>query len=181
MKILKFFAVAAFLCTTTAQSQITKGNWLVGGDGTIYYSKASNKEGDKLAASSGFNVNPNIGYFFYDQFAAGLLLRSGANNPEGENPSSLSYGVEPFVRYYLLPPEKQINVFLGGSFGYSWSKLKGESANHFQIYNFEAGPAIFFNSSVALEITANYEVARLPSYVSNRVYIALGFQIHLEK
>ena len=181
MKILKFFAVATLLCTFSAQSQITKGNWLVGGDGTVYYSKASNKEGNKLAASGGFNINPNIGYFLYDQFAAGLLLRIGANYPEGESPSSLGYGVEPFVRYYLFPPEKQINVFLGGSFGYSWSKSQGQSASHNQIYNFEAGPAIFFNSSVAIEITANYEIARLPSYVNNRVYIALGFQIHLEK
>ena len=60
-------------------------------------------------------------------------------------------------------------------------KSQGNPALHSQSYNFEAGPAIFFNSSVALEVTANYDIARTSSIVSNRFYIALGFQIHLEK
>lgn len=43
MKTFKLFLIAILLCTISASSQITKGNWMVGGSGSFTSYKAQFK------------------------------------------------------------------------------------------------------------------------------------------
>lgn len=180
MKFIKVFSITALLCSLSGYSQITKGNYLVGGDVYLGNFKASNKDGNEIGSGTTLRLSPNIGYFFFDKFAAGMQIPFTYNKPKNSN-SSAGISGSPFVRYYLLKSENTINVLVGSSFGYGQSWSKSSRTEHSQSYSFEAGPAIFFNSSVALEITANYEHSRTSSANYDDIHLAIGFQIHLTK
>lgn len=53
---------------TNSYSQITRENWLVGGNGSFTVFKVRDEKSRYL------QLSPNIGYFFIDKLAAGLKL-----------------------------------------------------------------------------------------------------------
>ena len=71
MKTLFFFIV--FSLSLTLNAQITKGNWLVGGDIGFSYSK-SKPESTINSESFNIDLSPNIGYFFWDKLALGTRV-----------------------------------------------------------------------------------------------------------
>ena len=74
-----------------------------------------------------------------------------------------------------------VNVFIDGSYGYTISKTDGREETG-RSYNLKAGPVVYFNSSVGLELTLNYNKSFSPDdYVYQYFYVGLGFQIHLKK
>jgi hypothetical protein len=186
MKTIKLIVVLTLLSFLPSNAQITKGNWMVGGSGNIssYENKYINNGTEVSAKGYGINISPSIGYFFANKFVAGANFRIGYTKPEGFE-SSFGYGIGPFVRYYFLEEDKRINVLAQASysFGETQSGINKAQSNE---YGFKAGPVIFFNSSVALEVTLDYNSAKLipnnsPSSSSNNFQVGLGFQIHLEK
>ena len=182
MKTLKSICITIVLFTITSNAQITKGNWMVGGSGSIssssYESTSSNSV--NKGKSSGIQISPTLGYFLADKFAAGLSGGFGFGTVENGS-SGTSYTVGPFVRYYFLKPEKTVNIFaqIGTLFG------GGSTDSKFSNYSFKAGPVIYFNSSVGMEVTLNYDIQRNLSTFSDTTFktlnIGIGFQIHLEK
>ncbi|HEX2608337.1 MAG TPA: hypothetical protein VHK91_13200, partial [Flavisolibacter sp.] len=52
-------------------SNINKGNWMVGGNVGFNSSKQADNDNSQVTT---FNISPNIGYFFIDNFAGGLRL-----------------------------------------------------------------------------------------------------------
>ncbi len=68
--ILLFFI--AFIFYNNADSQITKGNWLVGGNASFLFTN-SNTGGINSKVNK-IDIAPDIGYFFIDKFAAGVRL-----------------------------------------------------------------------------------------------------------
>ena len=123
---------------------------------------------------------PNIGYFIVNNFACGLSGNFGLSIPEQGN-NSTSYGVGPFVRYYFFKPNKKINIL--SQVGYYYTTDSGSSKSN--SYNFKAGPVIYFNSSVGLELTMDYNVSKISNSYSDttrkNLTIGLGLQIHLKK
>ena len=108
MKIIKLFIISV-LFTLTANSQITKGNWLMGGNASISYTKSIPKQTNTYlnsAEGKTFSIllQPNIGYFVVDKFAIGLKL--GVTNTYPTNQSfqinQTQFSISPFLRYYLL-------------------------------------------------------------------------------
>lgn len=180
MKTIKLFFIATILFTISANSQITKKNWMVGGNAYFDNSNLKNKDGDEIQSSTQIIIQPNIGYFIYDRFASGLSTRFGYSKTKGSSSSNTGFGVGPFLRYYFLKPEKMVNVLLEANYFYGKDFNKSDFNTY---YGFKAGPVIYFNSSVALELLAKYEHAfySTDSYTSNSFQIGLGFQIHLEK
>ena len=174
-----FFFCIVFVCSLVVNAQITKGNWLVGGDATFNNSKVLDNDGNEISRGHGIRINANFGYFLLNNFAAGLVPRFNYGNTEGR-PSSSGYGIGPFTRYYFLKSEKSINVFADANIIYSSSKTEGFSRNHNSSYRIKLGTAIFFNSSVALEFAVGYHSANF-STVTNTIELGFGFQIHLEK
>lgn len=186
MKALKLIFVTLVLFSITSQAQITKGNWMLGGTGnlTSYENKAiqnGNDVGDKGYAIS---ISPNIGYFFINKLAVGSTISLGYSNSNRYDEFQ-RYGFGPFVRYYFLKEEKRINVFAHANYVFGESK-SGNNINGGNGYGFKAGPAIFFNKNVAMEVTLDYNSSKLKlsgpnSSTYNAFQISLGFQIHLKK
>jgi hypothetical protein len=166
------------LLSIRATSQITKGNWLVGGNGR--FARQQETLLGSEVNSIMIQVSPNLGYFFVDKFAAGLKPSFGFTrfNTNGSINKSTTLGVGPFIRYYFLPIDNRTNLFTEGDYQYL-SDFNGYSQNTFIL---SAGPVIYFNSVVGIEITMNYELIHSTGSATSAktFFLGIGFQIHLE-
>ena len=188
-----FLLCMLLLCMQVTSAQLTKGNWLMGGKASLASSNFETND-SKLTA---IDLSPDIGYFFVDRLAAGIRMGySRSKTKFGDNPSqpgtensfeSKAYSIGPFIRYYFLPIENRYNILTELNYQYINSKLEinnsnssTSSSNQFSI---AAGPAIYLNSSVALEFLVGYSITpkNKSSAKSSKVGFGIGFQIHLEK
>lgn len=169
---LTFFSVLS-------HGQITKGNWLVGGTGSVLRQQESLLSSDVNITR--VQISPDIGYFLIDKFSAGLKpsLDYIRTNTDGRTGETTLFSLGPFVRYYFLPADNMVNVFAETSYQYS-SSSNGSRSN---IYHISAGPVLYFNTSVGLEFTINYDIGHFNgSVTSSKTFsLGVGFQIHLEK
>jgi hypothetical protein len=188
MKTLFFFLVISISLTLNAQ--ITKDNWLVGGNFRFYNEKSesTNNHFSTTQKGLGVNLSADLGYFLMDKFAIGLVPTFGYGNPEGSGNSGYGFGIGPFVRYYFLNPDKRINIFSHLEYQFNNGYRQGDRTTETQNFNIKAGPTIFFNNSVAMEITLEYVYGKVTSFSGNGsesrmngFNIGIGFQIHLEK
>ena len=179
----KIITAIILLISISTTAQITKGNWMVGGTASFTsssYESTTNNNNTSSGKGIGIILSPTFGYFIIDKLALGISPTFGYTKTDGGNDST-SYGIGPFIRYYLLKPEKRINVLTNVSYYYGTNNANTTSDN----LNFKAGPVIFLNSSVALELTLNYNIGQFKSDSSVSTFksfnFGLGFQIHLEK
>lgn len=177
MKTLFFFLVLALSLSLNAQ--ITKGNWMVGGDVAFSYSKSKS---ESVVDNETLNVNlsPNIGYFFWDKFALGLrpeYTRSRTKSDSGTSKFD-RFVLSPFARYYFLKADNMINPFFETS--YRISLVNEANSREFSA---KGGIAIFLNSSVAFEVSLNYLNSTSENiFVGNHtILLGFGVQVHLEK
>jgi hypothetical protein len=191
---------------TSLKGQITKDNWLIGGTANF---SSSNQEtvvqtGTQKSTYLNYSIAPNIGYFFLDKFAAGLkagitkgkadygdLRQGGVTVASGGYSNATWFDLGPFVRYYLLSADKQFNLFAEGKYMYGIASLHpGKGTRH--NYSFNAGPVIYFNSSVGLEFTVGYSSERTKHFhpdtnelvFSSKIkalQVGVGFQFYLER
>lgn len=184
MKTIKLFFIATFLFTTVTYAQISKENWMVGGTLNLSSAESTSISNgiEYKTKGSGFSVNPNLGYFIADKFCIGTSVGFNFSNPEGDNNNSTGITVSPFARYYFLNTEKTVNVFANVGYGYSSSKTENGYKSHSNGYLFSAGPVIYFNSSVGLEMSLNYSTSKNNSNSKySQLFLGVGFQIHLKK
>ena len=189
MKTLTLFFFIILAATLTSNAQITKGNWLVGGSGSFSTSTFTSENTDGSESKqkgTSLRISPNLGFFISDRFAVGLDLSLNFANSEGRDNSNWAIGLGPFVRYYFLPEDKLINIFSQTSirFNNGLSEINKDSKS--TTFGLSAGGVIFFNSSVGLELSLNYEDITVKRANSNNrntdiFFVGLGFQIHLEK
>ena len=167
----------------TIHAQVDKATWLVGGNGN--FSNENNEASAPNLKITEVHISPNIGYFFIDKLAAGLKLgythlktQVGDSDPSKFN----YYNVGPFVRYYFLPSEKIVNPFIEDSYGYEFAKEFNDFESITLIYTIMAGPEIFFNTAVGLEIALGYTLSKYKDISgSNKILFAsIGFQFHLK-
>jgi hypothetical protein len=173
MKINKILFIATLFVAITSNAQIEIGNWMMGGSGGIsnYKSKSVgySQEGTNIF------ISPNVGYFLIDKLNLGASVSLSFYNPS----ATKTYGLSPYVRYYFLEKEKQINLF--SEVGYGFQKQIHSSAT-LQTFDLKAGTVIFLNSSVGLEVTLNYKNSKNNlDYQTRLLFLGIGFQIHLEK
>ena len=179
MKKRLFITIITFIFSYTIQSQITKGNWMVGGDIAFSYSKTKPKS---IVESKAFkmDISPNVGYFFWDKLAFGTRVNYTISRYRSDSGNSNfdRLLVSPFARYYFLENEKFINTFLESS--YRFAILNENNSTEFSI---KGGVAIFLNSSVAFEIALEYLNSNTKDiYVgTNTLLLGFGVQIHLER
>lgn len=170
MKKILFTLLASILLSTNASSQITKGNWMYGGDATFRGYKFENSEKYTYYAE----VFPKAGYFFADNFVAGSEIGVYINN------ATYYTSFVPFARYYILDSEKILNPFVEGGIGIELINYKNSDQSFNELmYQFKFGSSIFFTSSSALNITLNYKNNSFE--FDQEISLAIGFQIHLEK
>ncbi|MDE3145143.1 MAG: hypothetical protein KGL19_13380 [Bacteroidota bacterium] len=173
--------IASFIFLN-ADSQITKGNWMVGGSANY---STNNQYSIK---SSNLQLAPKIGYFFWDNFSGGLqlntILEKSTLNGSVSKQNSILIG--PFMRYYFLNAEKSINFFVEATYSYGINRTTNNSSSNntkLDSYSFLAGPVFYFNSSVGLEFTISYYGNRDidAQTVNNGIQVGIGLQVHLEK
>jgi len=186
--------IGSTLLTLMSFSQITKGNWMTGGNFSFKSTKSSDGQGYYFKTNT-LAISPNIGYFFIDKLAVGIRPSFSTQkikyNPTGVINNYTSkrneYGIGPYVRYYILQPTNRINFFAETSFLHSIVKdmytIQNSETTSANTYSFAAGPVIYFNSSVGLELMVGYTNKQyVNSIFSDKTFFAnIGFQIHLEK
>lgn len=168
---------------TTANAQITKGNWLMGGNGS--YSR-SNQTSDFAAEKvTRLNLSPNVGYFFIDKLAGGIRAVFNYEHYKHSFATSrrTTFDFGPFARYYFLHPDKLVNLFSEAAVLINTFKADAIADNTYAIYSFTGGIAVFLNSSVAIEGGLNYELLSRQPHNTRVKTLAfkVGFQIHLQK
>lgn len=165
-------------------SQLSKDQWLIGGNALFSYSQS------KQLKLSTLQISPGAGYFFKDRIASGIRLGfSAETNYSGEKFRNTTISIAPFLRYYFFQSVQKVNLFADAGFGFAWSKYKNFTYNQLYTYNYHSlsfmiGSAVFLNEHTALEITLGYTyLSRGPvdSTVTNRLQIGIGLQIHLGK
>ena len=191
---------------TSIKSQITQGNWLLGGTANFSTSTQETAVSTGIQKSTylNYSIAPNVGYFFMDKFAGGLkagitngkadygdLRQGGVAVASGGYSYATWFDLGPFARYYLLSMDKQFNLFAEGNYMYGIASFHPSKATRHS-YSFKAGPVIYFNSSVGLEFTVGYSSERtqhfhpdtnelMYSSKINALQVGLGFQFYLER
>lgn len=195
MKQLVFlFAFSTFFFK--AQSQLTKGIWLVGGSGSFYsyHEDYQTPSVDVTAKYTTIDVSASIGYFSIDKLSGGLRPYFSSFKGESSGGGIINYhrlAVGPFARYYFLNTEKPFNLLADVSYQFGTNRdnaglsYKGK----FNMFSIMAGPEVFFNTSAGLEILMGYaqKITSLDNSPqaskSNKkgLQVSLGFQLHLER
>lgn len=177
----------------TSNGQLAKKYWLVGGAGSFYsYNDDFTTTGQQTVSGklTEVNLSANIGYFFIDKFAVGL--RPGINSIKSRGLNTASVGTKtvslflgPFVRYYFLNKEKQFNILIDGTYQLgTHSNFEGNGI--IRNASIMAGPELFFNSAVGIELLVGYlyqkkTIDTQSGFISmkNGFNVSFGFQIHL--
>jgi hypothetical protein len=191
MKKIAILAILVFFFVVSAYSQVTKGNWMVGGTIGLTSDKMNQSDAEKETVTQ-FTFAPQAGYFIIDKFAAGLRFDIMAETDKVHNPvnsystAQTDYAFGPFLRYYFLSPEKMANVFFeAGDQYFIGVPHNGTSITYTSNdFNIAAGPVIFLNSSVGLEWSIGYTWTKGIKNVGgtkNSFQTGIGLQIHLEK
>jgi hypothetical protein len=183
MKTIKLFFLATLLFSGLANAQITKGNWMVGGSGNFSADKNYDTEDESLSTkTSSYNLNIGMSYFFVNKLATGVKLGYEGFTPKYEGVySSSNYNFGPYARYYFLNPEKNYNLFIESSYLVGAYSSAG-FINNRRTFNISAGPTIYFNSSVGLELFIQYSDFKYSegTGATRKIQTGIGFQIYLE-
>jgi|AAFX01.1.fsa_nt_gi hypothetical protein len=162
-------------------SQITKNNWLVGGNGSFSSTKSESSSISNTSRTY-WRIEPNIGYFFLDKFAAGVsvLINHEKTSIGTMSSKQTYYSIGPFARYYFLPADRQVNIFSEGSYQHLVLNPGNDGSNS---YTLLLGTVVFFNNCVGLEFTTGYSITNnSKSDLKYRIIqVGLGLQVHLEK
>lgn len=192
MRKLLLFAFAVFFAKLSS-AQITKGNWLLGGN--IAYDRTKPKEfsnGIKVIYGQ-FDGTVNAGYFVVNKFGPGIRLNTqiGRSKYLQENGDKQilvqrNVGFGPFLRYYILAPEKKINIFGDGNLLYNiHSNTSTDVRSKSLLSSLGAGAVFFLNQSVGLEGLLSYshysDVDTDSDYRSNSLQFKIGLQVHFKK
>lgn len=162
-------AFTAFICFTQMLSAQTvgKGAWMIGG--TAGFSSQKYKDADESLTR--FNISPDVGYFFDDDFAIGLDV-DYSHADFGSSSSSL-FSVGPFIRHYFFDP-----IFLEVDANFGLGDLE------FTEYGLAIGYSWFVNNSVSIEPKLYYRVHNVTDentidFDSNTFGLAFSIQAFL--
>jgi hypothetical protein len=186
MKTIKLNLLFTLFLSTISNAQITKGNWMMGGQFSFSYrnEKIINNNGDLNFSTDNVDlfqilIEPRIGYFLKDKIAIGLKI-GFENTFTNQLPISIEnsqFSFSPYIRYYFLNIDSNYNLFIEPSYyRYTYRPLGNNEG-----YGLSIGYVYFLNSSVGIESMINYQNRKSNQLNVNSLLIGLGFQIHLEK
>jgi hypothetical protein len=183
MKKISILVLSILFINFESNCQITKGNWLFGGNISFSSIKSSSDLGSNTLYT--FQASGNAAYFFIDKFVAGIKPNIYIDHGVGlQNFSSTNSSLGPFLRYYFLPTDVRTNLFAESSYAYGTSSVSNSSTSHSNIFSFAGGPIFFLNPSVGLELTVSYTLTKAIDEVHSRADVikaGIGLQFHLEK
>lgn len=140
--------------------------------------------------STNFFISPNIGYFIINKLPIGLRVDFRFYNSKSQNLEThlVNTSISPFLRYYFLPLQRKVNVFIDVSYIHDKSKWSSDSNPGYFVktrgYYFSGGPSIFLTDQIALEFTLGYKHTKSYDFgdiKETKFNSGLGLQIHLGK
>ncbi|MEI9945327.1 MAG: hypothetical protein WDN26_14065 [Chitinophagaceae bacterium] len=171
------------IISNTVNCQITKDNWMLGG--VISYASTNYNSTNYGEPHTTYNLqrSPNIGYFFVNKLAGGLKVGISKTGDKDKNQSYTNFNLGPYFRYYLLASEKQVNVVTEAAYMYGFEKGSTPDKTSKNTFSFSAGPVIYFNNVVGLEMLVSYSTYKFSDFdgSNNTIKFGLGLQVHLEK
>lgn len=172
-----------FSILNSSYSQVSKGQWLVGGSGRITFTKQG------IFSGSRFTLAPSGGYFLMDKLTVGTRVEFTRSSTKVEGSSVTKeyyWGLQPFARYYLLPKTSLWNPFAeaGGTFRRMTDRgISDEVYKENQLgYSAAGGLAFFLHTKISLESRLSYDyfkVQKSTSDPSNNINVNIGLQVHL--
>ncbi len=154
------------IASLSATAQTEKGSWLIGGSASFSSS----------TGSTSLSIEPKAGYFFSNNWAAGLGLNFTSQSSDGFSTTAIIGA--PFIRYYFLPLGDNVKLFGNGLIGIG--NISGGGSSSFTTWQLSAGPAVFLNKHTALEFALAYGGNKYSgSGAINTFAFLVGFQIHL--
>ena len=166
----KIIAAAILLINTSVFAQTEKGDWLAGG--TIGFRTNKN--------NSEFNLSPNGGYFFANNFVAGINLQIETSKTGDVKQTTLGTG--PFARLYV--GKGNFRPFAITSVDYLYKSIKNttKTTSNGVGWLIGAGGAAFLNSAVALEAIAGYNYTKFSGAGSDNGFsLKFGFQVYINR
>jgi hypothetical protein len=164
MKKILFSILLSIGFSVASYSQIEGGTMMAGGN--LYFSHV--KDNNSSYSSTSFNVSPQFGLAFADNFVAGAWFSFSAMS------NFSNWSIAPFVRYYMK------NFFVQGQYGYSRTSSNSQSIGS-SVGGVDLGYAMFLNDNVALE----------PAFYFNQYFndgldyydlgFKMGFQIYFNR
>ncbi len=192
---MKPFVILCLLitCSFAANSQISKGYWLLGGGGQFYsyISRHTSTVYNSEYKYTKIDLSSNVGFFVKDRLAIGIRPAFSSNKgesiPGGIRTNIQRYWIGPFMRYYFLKPRKQVNILTDISYQYGILDVDDPGKlNKLNQFSAMVGPAVYLNNSVGIEFLLGYsssmeEWEGIQKLSTEGLQIRLGFQIHLKK
>jgi len=148
-----------FGCTIFSFSQTDKGSWILGGQGFV----------GSLNKGLYLNLQPNAGYFLYDNFAVGGLMKLVVTTDADKNNTEFILG--PYARYYI--GKKSVKALGDVSVGLNIADKT--------ILTFQAGAGVawFVRDNVSLDFLAVYGINdNNNGLVGDRFGVNVGFQVY---
>jgi len=192
---MKPFVILCLLitCSFAANSQISKGYWLLGGGGQFYsyISRHTSTAYNTESKYTKIDLSSNVGFFVKDRLAIGVRpafsSHKGESIPGGIRTNIQRYWIGPFTRYYFLKPRKQVNILTDISYQYGILDVDDPGKlNKLNQFSAMVGPVVYLNNSVGIEFLLGYsssmeEWEGIQKLSTEGLQIRLGFQIHLKK
>jgi hypothetical protein len=171
-----FLGALLIALSTMTQAQTEKGTWLLGGSAGF----SSTSTGD--AKSTTVALSPSLGYFLADNWSVGASALVSSVKPDGGD-ATTTLAIGPAVRYYFTSLGSKTKLFANGSFAVGSSKTGSGDPIDVTAWALSAGPAIFLNKSVALELAVGYSSAKVKDAAdaTNTLGVSVGLQIHFKK
>ena len=172
MKISTLFFLL-FIITTTAFTQIKKGQYLLGGN--INFESTKDESSIYPAnKSNNFFISPNIGYFIVDKMAGGLRIDFGSYDSKSDNVEThlTTTTISPFLRYYLLPVAKKVNAFIDVSYLHNKTKWSSQYNRYYEKskgYYISVGPSIFLTNQIAFEFTLGCKHSKIRQFWQDQI------------
>ena len=185
MKTYFYLSFIVLFFSLTVNSQITKGNWMVGGDGS--YLNATIYQNNYTSKQTITEINPDIGYFIKDKLVIGshLKFKNTLYRDTGGSNHYSSYFLGVYTRYYFLKQKNIYNLF--SQINYDYNIHTSDLINIGHKYGVKLGGVVFFTSSVGMELSLGYDTNttkienKNSSLKTDNVKVNIGFHFYLEK
>ena len=111
---------------TTTDEHEDHASWFVGGVASFWVNSD--------AKTTSLEFHPELGYFFSDTWAVGLMAGYGLKSQETASQKALQheFSLSPFVRYYYLH-RGPFNLYVDGNVGYSYERQGEHSHQGFEV------------------------------------------------
>lgn len=170
------FAAAGLI--STANAQIQKGNWMVGGE------IAGANFGLNKGAGYNVKITPQAAYFVENNWAVGPYVNLGFSGAKGA-PTTFNYGVGALSRYYFSPGEQGVDsllkhgrFFVEGNAGIGGTTISngGASANGLDL-GIGPGYTYFITQNIGLD--ASVKLNGNLGFGNRGTTSAVGFRLGL--